>query len=390
MNRFLLITISLITLASVVSNPVHASEVTIPNTFSTGTPAVAAEVNANFTAAKTAVDDNHSRIAALETTVAALQATITAQAATIATLQSDLDNVESSQVMALESYVTVDEVSDPRGPLVQLSGINLQIVNGMGGTATINGLGNVIIGYDEINSRVDYYHCSDGAYPYMTGCEDSGALWSHNHKSGSHYLVVGSENNYSQYGGLVAGYQNFVNRAYSTVTGGRQNVASGQYSSVSGGGFSRAGGDDSSVNGGYMNTAAGDSSSIGGGSNNRAGASYSSAIGGFMNVASGPYSSVSGGYSNTAEGNSSSVGGGGNNTSSGGGSIVNGGTHNESSGDESSVSGGRYNIASGSAASVSGGGHNTSSGSGGSVSGGNGREAGGLHDWAAGSLWEDE
>ncbi len=45
---------------------VYASSVTIPNTFTAGTPAVAAQVNANFAAVKTAVDDNDTRITALE------------------------------------------------------------------------------------------------------------------------------------------------------------------------------------------------------------------------------------------------------------------------------------------------------------------------------------
>lgn len=44
----------------------HATEVTELNTFTAGTPARAAEVNGNFAAVKTAVDDNHARITALE------------------------------------------------------------------------------------------------------------------------------------------------------------------------------------------------------------------------------------------------------------------------------------------------------------------------------------
>ena len=44
-----------------------AGDVTGLTSFSAGTPAVAAQVNGNFTAVKTAVDNNHARIGVLET-----------------------------------------------------------------------------------------------------------------------------------------------------------------------------------------------------------------------------------------------------------------------------------------------------------------------------------
>ncbi len=50
----------------VVSVVAFAANVTIPNTFTAGTPAKASEVNANFQAVKTAVDDNQSQITALK------------------------------------------------------------------------------------------------------------------------------------------------------------------------------------------------------------------------------------------------------------------------------------------------------------------------------------
>jgi hypothetical protein len=52
------------------SAPVLASEVTLPNEFVAGERARAGEVNENFTAVKTAVDDNHDRITELENQVA--------------------------------------------------------------------------------------------------------------------------------------------------------------------------------------------------------------------------------------------------------------------------------------------------------------------------------
>ncbi|WP_144395421.1 hypothetical protein [Pleionea sediminis] len=49
-----------------------ASELTIPNTFQSGEKALASEVNDNFTATATAVNDNDARIVALEAAVSAL------------------------------------------------------------------------------------------------------------------------------------------------------------------------------------------------------------------------------------------------------------------------------------------------------------------------------
>lgn len=52
--------------AGLASYAANASDLTIPNTFSAGTAAVADEVNGNFSAVADAVNDNDGRIAALE------------------------------------------------------------------------------------------------------------------------------------------------------------------------------------------------------------------------------------------------------------------------------------------------------------------------------------
>jgi len=59
-----------------IASVVHAGPVDVPNTFQSGTPARAAEVNANFAAVEGAVDDNAERISTLESEVAERLATL--------------------------------------------------------------------------------------------------------------------------------------------------------------------------------------------------------------------------------------------------------------------------------------------------------------------------
>jgi hypothetical protein len=120
---------------------------------------------------------------------------------------------------------------------------------GDGGFFQGDGLGNLIVGYDEVNTSTVVYACSDGNDADQASCEGVGEIWSYSHKSGSHYLVTGSANNYSQYGGIVAGDCNFATNSYSTVTGGIFNIASGGGTSVSGSMSSVSGGKAPSVSG---------------------------------------------------------------------------------------------------------------------------------------------
>jgi hypothetical protein len=260
-----------------------------------------------------------------------------------------------ARIAALESLLSHFSKS---GNEIYITGANLHVVNGSGATnGTVNGLGNIIIGYDEIRGSGPIT-CSLGAYTDQTTCEANGGVWALSHKSGSHNLVVGPTHNYSRYGGIVVGNANQISGNYSSVSGGAGNTASGEKSSVSGG------------NG---NTASSYYSSVSGGSGNTASSHYSSVSGGIFNTASYWYSSVSGGYGNTASNKYSSVSGGRDNTASG---------------ENSSVSGGNGNTASNNSSSVSGGMDNTASGENSSVSGGVNRSVTGIYDWRAGWLFE--
>ena len=225
---------------------------------------------------------------------------------------------------------------------------NVRIVNGLGSTDCFaaegtlpncpNGLGNLIVGYNE--SRVPQ------------GGEDI--------RTGSHNVVVGPRHNFSRVGGLVVGASHTIDGDFAVVSGGRNNTASGLWATVSGGIENTATGDFSSVSGGYRNTASGDSAAVCGGANNRA---------------SSEFTAVSGGASNTASGLATSV---------------SGGVFNRASSEFAVVSGGRNNTASGLWATVSGGYRNTASGTWSTVSGGVNRTAAGDHDWSAGSFFADE
>lgn len=333
-------------LLALAAGPLHA-EVAIPHTFQAGEAAVAAEVNANFAALRDGLNAALARIDELEAQVAELQ---------------------GNSVLTLHDHVEI--IPDPyvlNEYTVRFSGVNVQIVNGMGETHQSNGLGNLIVGYNE--PRLGNVVCSKGEHDNENDCVSDSGTWSANHKSGSHNIVGGDRNAYSSHGGLVVGSGNVISHAFAVVSGGQSNIASGPWSSVSGGHGNIASGSVSSISGGDMNVASGDVSSVSGGSDNTASGHVSSVSGGSSNIAAGAVSSVSGGNENTASAVQSSISGGNANIASGTASSVVGGHGNVASGAVSTISGGSENTASGVLSSVSGGESNTASGVGSSVLG---------------------
>lgn len=299
----------------------------IPHTFSPNTPAKASEVNANFQALLV-------EIQTLKTDLANTKADLATANAKIATLQAD-SLAEHVSIQTVNGYTTV-----------WVEGANLQVVNGMGATngdpaletddkGPTNGLGNVIIGYNEATFK-SFSTCSDGRVALdrdpdksapeecRAGINAQGqpvtdhlgnaitAVWGRAgaHRTGSHNLVVGAEHGYSSHGGLLAGYASMVNMPWGSVSGGKGNLASGKYSSVSGGERNKASGNTASISGGGFNTAPGNQSSVTGGSQNTALALRSSVTGGNENIAAGTSSSVSGGRRNQSSRSYTSISGG--------------------------------------------------------------------------------
>ena len=137
-----------------------------------------------------------ARIAALEAQVRSLQAQVTNLQAQVTNQQAGL-NAESSARKQGESDIlaAAKAISDKQvaavsdkiahfsriGNEVYITGANLHLVNGAGRTDITNGLGNLIVGYNE--SRAE-------------GSDN---------RTGSHNLVVGKEQSFTGFGALLAG-----------------------------------------------------------------------------------------------------------------------------------------------------------------------------------------
>ena len=209
--------------------------------------------------------------------LAALVARLNADEAKIAALQTDN--------AALKAKTAPLSVS---GTDLTVSGVNVHIVSGSGSTSdgtvdasgdpvsgkSLSGLGNLIIGYNAMGNDL-------GAGDVRTG---------------SHNLVLGDQNNYTSFGGMVASSDNAISGRYASASGGTGNTASSYAASVSGGTGNTAGFDYASVSGGRSNRVSGYAASVGGGVGNKASDSYASVSGGGSNTASGVASSVSGGF----------------------------------------------------------------------------------------------
>lgn len=264
-------------------------QVTIPNTFVAGDKASAAQVNANFEALKDVVEALQARVQQLEEE---LQSGLAQLEVDVQMLSDDVQVLAANDVLGLEGSVAL--VTDNNGyQTVLFSGVNVQIINGMGQT-TPNGVGNLIVGYNSARTA-GWPGCSAGQFGDATSCQNAGHIWAINHKTGSHNLVVGNAHAYSQTGSFVAGFNNSVNRNYAAISGGQRNLATGEASSVSGGYLNQALSPNSSVLGGRDNGTApqaGQFATVVGGEGNGALGNYSVVLGGQNNIANAMHSVV--------------------------------------------------------------------------------------------------
>jgi hypothetical protein len=132
------------------------------------------------------------------------------------------------------------------GADIIISGANLNIVNGAGNTQTANGLGNLILGYNE---------------PRGGGAD---------FRTGSHNLVIGQQSNYTSFGGIIGGYQNQISGPFAHVLTGYRNGALNFYACVVTGEANNAANNYAAILGGDRNVASDRKSSVSGGFNNSA------------------------------------------------------------------------------------------------------------------------
>jgi hypothetical protein len=160
-------------------------------------------------------------------------------------------------------------------PTIQFSGVNVQIVSGSGSTnGAVNGAGNLVIGYDENPAT--------------------------HQQTGSHDLILGEEQTFTSFGGILAGHVNTISGPFASVTGGLKNTASGEGSWASGGQNNVASGFESAISGGQLNEA-GFIASVSGGAQNRASRGSAWVGGGKENNAAAEFASIFGGKGLKAE-----------------------------------------------------------------------------------------
>jgi hypothetical protein len=165
---------------------------------------------------------------------------------------------------ALLSHINYVEKGVGAKPTIQFSGANVQIVNGEGKTTTTNGQGNLVIGYDD----------------------------SPGEQTGSHNLVLGEQQTFTSYGGIVAGARSSVEAPYASVISGFENAATAFSASVLTGESNTADGSYAAVSGGEGNVASGVVASVQGGFGNTASGTAASIFGGFKLTAAGNYEAI--------------------------------------------------------------------------------------------------
>jgi hypothetical protein len=270
-------------------------------------------------------------------------------------IQLPASATEQKTLISILPYITFKSAGVDSKPTILFSKANIQVVNGEGKTATDNGEGNIVIGYNETPGTETGSHnlVLGGTQDYTSYADILGGT---NNTATAPFVTLFGEHNSATLpgkGALVAGHYNAVAQEFGSITGGCGN---GVVTAPDGAGACEEGEQGSSVTGGRGNWASGGKDDeISGGQKNRARAEYTAILGGYENETTGKESTVSGGTGGKSIGIHSSVSGGGGNAVDGEGASISGGQSNTAGGEYSSVTGGSTNGANGQLSVVVGG-----------------------------------
>jgi hypothetical protein len=161
-------------------------------------------------------------------------------------------------------------------PTIQFSGVNVQLIDGIGGTESENGTGNLVIGYDE-------------------GVTAAG-------QSGSHDLITGNRQVFTGYGDLMGGQVNKTEGNFGILFGADLKAGSGSSGAALVGGNANevtAGTDGGTIIGGAVDKLSATESTIVGGHENDAAAAgvrgedrFSVIVGGRLDVSQANLSAI--------------------------------------------------------------------------------------------------
>ncbi|MCP4129742.1 MAG: hypothetical protein GY754_01880 [bacterium] len=155
-----------------------------------------------------ALSGQSESLTSLEGTVLSHTVALNSQGDSVSGLQDDIDTISA----------TFQGVTRNGNNLV-FSGMNVNIVNGTNSTLSVNGLGNLVIGYNEVRPGghdVCEWMTYNGEKKYVCTFRD-------NTRTGSHNIVLGTENNYSGSSGIVTGMLNSISGNYGYIIGGCSN-----------------------------------------------------------------------------------------------------------------------------------------------------------------------
>jgi len=208
------------------------------------------------------------------------------------------EELEILKHLSLEQIEHGTDAQHPGFLTVRVTGLDVQIVNGAGDTLQANGLGNLIIGYAEVDESASHSIVM-GTDPYVDGAASLVAGTSNTVNASHAMAIAGFGSTVEAQGAVITGGVNSLitsSADNAVVTGGDQADVEGDRAVHLGGRYTRVDGPDSVVTGGYGGWAR----------------LYTGAIvsGGQESTSEGPQSAVAGGYRVQAAGGGAFIGGG--------------------------------------------------------------------------------